>query len=354
MATLPDLENVMRKVLLTVLVTLFLSVSAQSYFNQEELIEQQSLNAKAIASFTLREIDLELNFGEVIEKDESWIQQSIFDSQGNIIEFNSTTPNHESNTLFKYDGQSLIETESFRNEGLVSKIEYVYDSQGNRIETLNYNANGELTTKSVSVYNTQGNQIETLNYNAEGTLVTKYIYEYDAQGNQVSDSTYDSTGKIFEKRINKYDAQGNRIEQALYGDTGNLWAKTTFVFDSRNNLTEETEYAPDEDVSYKYTYAYDENNNVIEAIYTEIYSGEEATQQKTIYKYDDWNNQIYKAEYDESDSQISQSQCDYIGDTHSNWVERTCFPYKQQFGEWQPVYDGWQKEKTIRVIEYLE
>ncbi len=322
------------------------SVFAQTLVTQEELIQQEGLNDNPIVSFTVKKVDLDLEFGEVIEQEEVFSYQRIYDSLGNQIEFIN---GKDINFRFKYNGRLVTEEGLYSDAGeLKSKIDYIYDTQGNLVEEAYYRGS-ELYTKYISEYDAQGNKISTSEYNSSGKLNEKEIYKYDAQGNLIEEALYyGGDGSLLDKKTYSFDTQGNLIEEVEYRDDGTLNVKYVYQYNNQGNLTEKLIYG-NQGYQGKEVYKYDDRNNLIE----EIFYDANTEYAKGVYKYDDWNNRIEESGY-RGDVLVHRGQCSYIGDTRSNWIERICFPYEEKFGEWQPVYDGWQNEKTIRVIEYLE
>ena len=76
--------------------------------------------------------------------------------------------------------------------------------------------------KIISKYDSDGNKVEWLEYNSDGSLESKTIYKYDSNGNNVEWSMYDSEGNLTDnvfgvsKTIYKYDSKNRIIESISY------------------------------------------------------------------------------------------------------------------------------------------
>ena len=67
---------------------------------------------------------------------------------------------------------------------------------------------GNLNFKTTSKYNSQGNKIETTNYNPKENIDYKWIYKYDSQGNEIETTKYNTEGTLEHKWISNYDSAG--------------------------------------------------------------------------------------------------------------------------------------------------
>lgn len=94
-----------------------------------------------------------------------------------------------------------------------AKLQYKYDSRGNRIETTQIFSNGSPATRQV--YSYSGNQREEQIYSADDTLTYKFVHKLDDKGNEIETVTTryeDSRDPLQATTTYKYlefDPQGN-------------------------------------------------------------------------------------------------------------------------------------------------
>lgn len=94
-----------------------------------------------------------------------------------------------------------------------AKLQYKYDSNGNRIETTQVFSNGSPPTKQVYSYGS--NQREEQIYSADGALTYKFAHKLDDKGNEVETVTtrYEDSRDPFHATTTykylEFDSQGN-------------------------------------------------------------------------------------------------------------------------------------------------
>lgn len=127
-----------------------------------------------------------------------------------------------------------------------------------------------------------------------------YEYEYDSAGNQIKEIYYNAAGKVVYRYECEYDDAGNLTEEILYDEDGNTVGWYEIEYDDAGNPTKEIfgHAAEDNLVFYWYEYAYDTaGNQVKEVCYMEI-DGNVSVYEWYEYEYDTAGNRIVSICYD--------------------------------------------------------
>ena len=243
--------------------------------------------------------------------------------KGNIIEMSESTQYDSDESIFvKY-------TYTYENE---------YDEEGNRIENIRCNSDGEIEWKSTYEYDEEGNLIEKIDYRNDGSGLfnLKFTYEYDEEGNIRYEIKYDEDGNADLTEYHytyKYDGDWpNQVEKITYNADGTVSSKYTYEFDEKGSLlfifcdepyardvrytyggglvvgpeiltlepsgignkVEQIYYESDGSVFVKYTYEYDAEGNLVEEI--KYVRGSFSVKHTYEYEYDEeknWTRKIY-------------------------------------------------------------
>ena len=149
-----------------------------------------------------------------------------------------------------------------------SKNVFKYDENGNRLEMLNYKADGSLNSTVRSSYDSAGKVASEETILANGTIETKSVVKTDENGNRVEQSDIKQNpkaNKLFNHRyVYRYDAQAHMIEWLAYQGNGSFFFKYTFTYDAVGNRTEWLQLTQTNQIIGKVEYKYDDKNNIIE------------------------------------------------------------------------------------------
>ena len=149
------------------------------------------------------------------------------------------------------------------NESANYKSEYsTFDKEGNTTSQIEYNVNGTIKRKETIKYagkekveeiiehpndidlpqkkykkttwkyNSAGDKIEEVDYDAAGNVVRKITYAYNAKRERVFEMEYDGVGKLAKKSAFSYDKKGLKTEKKVYGpgDVLEKHVKYTYTF----------------------------------------------------------------------------------------------------------------------------
>ena len=209
------------------------------------------------------------------------IQKFEFNTKGSIIEENLNSENGiyvvETSNIYDSIGR-LIKSSYYSSYFPNGYWLYMYDNNGNEIETLHY--------ESSSIDN---NETE-LEYNLE----KKIVKLLDSLENKVFETIYDGNGQIKSKRLSSYDTNGNLIEIFVYNNVDSLLQKRILTYDKKGN------------------------NIKIQNIGSANYSREG----RVDIQYNKLNDIIKQSFYDKNNVLIEHHEYKYKYDSQKNWIKR--------------------------------
>ncbi len=139
------------------------------------------------------------------DKEGNRIRHDVFTAEGNLF----------MSTFSKYnDKKQLIEKSNCIAGNCDEKTTYSYDKKGYLVQEEKYNKDG-LFSKSIYKNDQNGNPLEKLTYDAQGNLVRKVTSKYDSVGNEIENISYKEDGSVNEKRTYQleYDKQKNWVKK---------------------------------------------------------------------------------------------------------------------------------------------
>lgn len=174
--------------------------------------------------------------------------------------------------------------------------------------------NGVITDRIELKFDSNGNMTEQRGIETETGRVTLHIkYSYDPTGNIIKEQSYDGDGKP--GRCVKYTYASGLVTTAEIStdeDTQGI----AYKYNNKGKIIEEVTY-PNCGTKSVYLYDYDDKGNKISAIFRY-----HATDSKTIWKYDKYNNKVMECRYNPDDTINSCSSTEYIYDSRGNWIHR--------------------------------
>jgi hypothetical protein len=209
-----------------------------------------------------------------------------------------------------FDKEGRYKTfESFRNDSLLVRVEYTYDSSGNMLSDIDFSPDGKLTEKNMYVYDHEGRVVSGKFYNAEDQLIDyftitgfvnkklitfskyktadsidyrieyKYPNNYD-QSDYTEAIKYNAKNEITIQAKKKYNTQGFTIEKAIYKSDLSLDYTFYYEYDDDGIRLKITKTLADGLTDWYDLYLYDLNRNV-----SEIHSYDLAGSLKSVTKY---------------------------------------------------------------------
>ena len=333
------------KLLQLSIILLLISCNNQNSENLESDLVSENLKGK-VKSYTEATYYAREEFGEIIKSKYPKIDEYFkkeFNKYGNIIykTYYNRSGEEIKKTVNEYDeNQNLIYRYDINtNKNKTTPIEKIkYDEDQNLIERVKFFKSGKIWFKNLNEYDENGNVVIESKFDSDDNLKKKRIYtykdkrkiyyiNYDKNGDPTSKTEYiyDEKGiKILETTkwysdgdISKdfFDEDGNKIRYIGYYSNGSIRKKMEFEYDKDGNQTAIIHY--DEDgTTTKITYEYDENGN-------EMYKENNYLGSIIRQDYDQYGNLIYyEFNYlDYDDQRIADYKYEY--DKHFNWVLQT-------------------------------
>ena len=279
-------------------VGLFLIILGCNNKNTELKEQESKRKIKSIIEVSYYGIE---KFGKVEKTDKISEDKTIYDVNGNIIEEESI---HTSNKSFDFKNSYIYND---KNE----KIEFTYENEdGKGINTYSYNDNGDVIEEN------ECDSSKNLKYR----IIHNYTYGIDKEKEDII-NYYNKDGALLGRRVCKFDKNGNKIEDSNYYADGSVYNKTICVFDGKNNLIEENIINPRKLFS-------SEANKRIDSRYPESY----IYPSKTIYEYDDKNQNIKKTYFSVNNPSDKPSEYIMKYDNLGNKIEENYFDYENNYG----------------------
>jgi hypothetical protein len=88
------------------------------------------------------------------------------------------------------------------------------------------------------IYDSEGNVVESISYNPYRDRTVKRTYQYDKFGNEILQEIFKGPGQ-YTKLVSENDEHGNLVEQYWYDQEGEQKSQTSFsyVYDKHGNWT---------------------------------------------------------------------------------------------------------------------
>lgn len=190
------------------------------------------------------------NSGKLME----WNEAS-YDTEGTLLRKDYFNKDGVLNgwSSYSYDKKgNLIKNESFDQDGNASgRIEYTYDDSGALIIEAYYESDDNLSTLYVYEYDEDGNRSEWSDYNVDG--IADYKHKFDKDGNELEFIAFEDNGDISVWVSYEYNSYGDPICKIFYEVDGTEDFRIIYEYekeyDEEDRLIKETAYE-DGDIMY--------------------------------------------------------------------------------------------------------
>jgi len=173
--------------------------------------------------------------------------------------------------------------------------------------TLTFNDAGVVVAESTvnyytgtveSTYDDTGKEIQTIKYDADGNVCYTYAYTDTDDGFKIEECelTGGAEPKLLWSSLTIYSSSTNSQSYILYDEDGETEEILNTYYDANGNVIKE-EYYEYSDLEWSYEYTYDENNVRIGQVYTDRYGYQEISEITYEEVYDDYGHLVEKIVY---------------------------------------------------------
>jgi len=227
--------------------------------------------------------DVKEKFGKPVKVPSGYSSHEKYDSKGSLVEeinrYEAVV--WENKTTFKYDENgNIIQKEELdgQSEKIKSMQTIKYDERGNKIDVIEYDSEGNLTSKTKTKYDGVRGAADEVRYYSNGKIEYTRTFKYDEKGNRIEEVKHNSNKKIEYTRAFKYDENGNQVEstevhnELLEGKINPINISRYYKRDEEGNITEyEIQYhSGKEKIAEKWTYENDKRGNVTRVVLAKL------------------------------------------------------------------------------------
>ena len=290
-------------------------------------------------------------------------------SNMNIKDDNSETPeNNENNEATS----NLIRVSYYDGDGkLKYYFEYKYED-GNAIEELHYEEDGDLSSWKERKYDEKGNYIREKEFDSDGELIYDIKFTYDSSGNCVREKGTDQgasyevereyneynhlitevekcDGKIdyYVHRKLEYDAKGNPLKITTYDMDDEIMGTMEIKYDSNNNIVEIIEYSSSGEVVKKTNSEYDSDSKLLNTVYNDIKYG--TVTEET---YNEHGHVYKRILYNENGNILEEKYSSFVYDSKGNIRSEVSYDDEGCVSQIQYDYSTGVDLKSVVVNNY--
>ena len=167
---------------------------------------------------------------------------------------------------YNADGKPTRQASSYpTNPGANTVITYTYDDNGNVVEKVSTNSDGE-ETRTTYTYDANGNVL-TEDGNGPNGMSSKR-YTYDDAGRETSSEATSARGTVSVTNTTyQIDNDGNVTSREKRNGDGELTERTNYRFDGDDRVIQEVTTDGDGELKSRITYTYDDEGNLVSRAY---------------------------------------------------------------------------------------
>lgn len=152
-----------------------------------------------------------------------------------------------------------VNTFDARKKDTTSRKNYsLYDQRGNAIESIEYDANGNIKSHEQSEYNRHDDETVYRSLEADGKISKTIYTTYDKWNHVAEKSTLDAQGNLVEKTVSTYNIANDLIDETTTDKEGKIIHHVTYSYDNKGMLLSRKVYNEKSELIYskEYTYQY--------------------------------------------------------------------------------------------------
>lgn len=273
--------------------------------------------------------------GEVAE--EALVEESVYDSQGNLLEFRKWEDGGCEINRYCYDDNGRVVSHEMEmdQEEAYEKWAYVRDDKGRVVKETKFYGDDE-GERVEYVFERFETPVSITRYDSDGALEFEERLEYDANGDLISHVKTDAMRQIIERSEISYASKGLPTSKSVFESGNDLVSSTEITYDEQGRIIRVMERNGSGSLISDLQTQYDERGNVV------------------MRKIRDFNPRLLRFEYDDSDRVVTEE----ILDENGNLIMRNTMEYdldgmlSSETEFWLDVGRGTSHKNTVSRFEY--
>ncbi len=237
---------------------------------------------------------------------------SLYDDQGKVIEETRIDEeDQEEKHVFAYSetGKLIRHELSIESDGISETFEYTRDEKGRVIQEIKYYGDdpGE---RVVYVYAAHEQPVSISRFDADGEPETVETISYNEKNLLTEHINANAANKITEVSRIEYDENDRPVKKTVFDGKDEMISVTSLSYNENNELIRITEKNKEGKVVSDITTTYDERGNVTSRKVRDFHS------KSLQFSYDENDNCIEEAVYDEHGNMTMKSNYEFDADNH--------------------------------------
>ena len=260
---------------------------------EKSMSKKKILFSVIIGIVVVMSISITVFLGMITDKDSSTVSKKEGNKKTTQKETQKEVQGEIEEEAEEEENPMILTKEIFYGEGGTYErtTEYTYDSQGNKIQGIEYDLHG--TIRCYEEWDENGNSIKYESYTEDGKVEWGSEYEYDENGRRLREIHY-----------NEFAVNNGYDYEYIYDEVGNLLSCVSIpIYES--------------DITYKEEYTYDEDGNCVRKIYREIL-GKSTSVREYEYSYDEQGQITRMKSHEYGDSGSYGNEIRYEYDSEGN------------------------------------
>jgi hypothetical protein len=223
--------------------------------NEEEEIKAVSLITKEISYYADGVLDEYIVY-TYRENSTEILKEEVYTDEDSII----------GSVVYKYQNGNLVEKVNLNWDGnLRSYRVYAYNDKGQLVTESLFDENERVQSVSEYDYDSGNNKVKWRLYDGDGAMLAYNTYSYENDKNSKIDF-YNPSGKLQKYIVIEYDESFNKVKESFFHPDGKLENYTDFEYRG-GLLVSEKSYKAKGSLTNSIDYEYDDNGNIIKMQY---------------------------------------------------------------------------------------
>ncbi|HYV91638.1 MAG TPA: hypothetical protein VE978_07645 [Chitinophagales bacterium] len=136
----------------------------------------------------------------------------------------------------KIKSVTTLTTDKRKGDTTIRKNTSRYDAHGNVIESIDYDANGNVKDREQFQFNRHDDEVQYIHLSHDGKVLKKTVTQYNKWNNPVEKISYDASGNVIEKTSYTYNTSNDVVSEITNDKEGKVIRKTLYDYDNRGML----------------------------------------------------------------------------------------------------------------------